>query len=429
MPLGIDGNPELVALIVMHSISNTPIARVLRASLSILFLFATHAVHAEPWTYGSGDQCIGEVSADTPDEAFDQLAAKVHACYPETTWVRRGACTYRSSPQPYWYGGAADCFYDNIQSWGTLYNQNQPIGKICGRVGSQLGDPAYPYYDDILHDCACRPGMAREDDNFCHGIKYFLSALAPDNSQCDATCNVVGDPINPGAGEVIDSLSDLSSSNLELSRTYASSDRGAKALAPGWRHVFSRSITPVFQAFRYRSYTQAQAYNSSRYADPSTACLNGFGEIKAHVGTWANASSTYENGMCSVIVSGMAIATLPIYSPQHIPPSTSLTAIDATREGGRVVRFTVQGGVFAASPGSVLRLTSVSDGYQLADGNDSVELYGLSGKLQSIATRNGVVHTLSYDTAGQLHQVVDSFGHRITLTYDSNNRVSNVTSE
>ena len=44
-----------------------------------------------------------------------------------------------------------------------------------------------------------------------------------------------------------------------------------------------------------------------------------------------------------------------------------------------------------------------------------------------LESRNGVVQTLSYNTAGQLASVVDSFGHSLTFTYFTWGGINSIT--
>ncbi len=59
--------------------------------------------------------------------------------------------------------------------------------------------------------------------------------------------------------------------------------------------------------------------------------------------------------------------------------------------------------------------------------DDSVETYDANGRLVSIASRTGIVQTLSYDSLLRLSSVIDSFGRSLTFTYGASSRVSTMT--
>src|SRR6266571_4510919 len=56
--------------------------------------------------------------------------------------------------------------------------------------------------------------------------------------------------------------------------------------------------------------------------------------------------------------------------------------------------------------------------------DDSVETYDANGRLVSIASRTGIVQTLSYDSLLRLSSVIDSFGRSLTFTYDVQGRAT-----
>jgi RHS repeat-associated protein len=79
------------------------------------------------------------------------------------------------------------------------------------------------------------------------------------------------------------------------------------------------------------------------------------------------------------------------------------------------------------SQGTTLRLTQISNGYQLIDDDDNVEIYNSAGNLVSVTSRAGVVEAIAYDANYRLSTISDSYGHRLTLGYDSQSRLSSVT--
>ena len=158
-------------------------------------------------------------------------------------------------------------------------------------------------------------------------------------------------------------------------------------------------------------------------------CSSGFAEIKARSRTWANASASYANGVCSLNTGNTRIGTLTLlYTsiPTPNPSILTLVGYDATRDDGQIVSFTLPSGSIAAPPTIDLKLQQTSSGYTLTDRNDNVETYDVNGRLLSVTTRAHVVQTMSYDASNRLSAVTDSFGHGLILTYDGGNRLSTV---
>ena len=104
------------------------------------------------------------------------------------------------------------------------------------------------------------------------------------------------------------------------------------------------------------------------------------------------------------------------------------TTADVVRNDGRVLKYTLTNGVWVGSLDVVDRLENVSGGgYRFICGNDQVEQYTSSGKLSSMAAREGFAQILSYDAQGRLVQVTDAFGRSMLFAYDTSNRVSTMT--
>jgi YD repeat-containing protein len=262
------------------------------------------------------------------------------------------------------------------------------------------------------------------------GCQCYVSVALPAAPQCGPTCNGVGHPINPASGAVYDMIADApeSANTTGFKRFYNSTDTGGGDFSSGWRHSFSRNIQPKYGGTDYRPYEQTQD-NSSLYTDEATACASGFAEIKARSSTWANATASYANGVCSLSVGNTRIGTLAILytsTPTPNPSTLTLVGLDSTRDDGQLISFTVSGGTIVSPPSIGLRLQQTSSGYTLQDENDNVEAYDVNGRLLSVATRAGVVQTLTYDSLGRISTVTDSFGHSLILTYDGQNRLSTV---
>lgn len=99
-----------------------------------------------------------------------------------------------------------------------------------------------------------------------------------------------------------------------------------------------------------------------------------------------------------------------------------------TRPDGRVETFIYNGTGWIGDSDVVDQLSgTASGGVQLTTSEDSVETYSVSGLLLSIATRAGLVTTLSYNASNQLTKVMGPFGHTLNFTYDGSGRVSQMT--
>jgi YD repeat-containing protein len=235
----------------------------------------------------------------------------------------------------------------------------------------------------------------------------------------------VADPINPANGGVSRQQSDISSAAFK--RFYDSQDKGAGTLGSGWRHSYSRSIKTTNSSSSYAAYT-AGPMNSSLYNLQSSACTDGFSEIRSQVNEWTSATASYSNGTCTLKAGSTIIGTLPIlYTSAVTPAVSSVIGLEAVRDDGKAVRFMVSGSSVVPLPGVKLKLLQTSAGYTLTDIDDSIETYNANGKLMSIVGRNGIGLNMGYDTAGRLSGVTDTFGHALTLTYDSQGRLSAVT--
>jgi len=263
------------------------------------------------------------------------------------------------------------------------------------------------------------------------GCGVYVTAPAIAAAQCGPACNGVAEPINPISGAVYDTTIDTPSTarSLSLKRFYNSTDSGCADVSGGWRHSFSRSIKPRNSSSQYQPWV-ASSDNSSRYSDEATACTSGFAEIKGRMSTWASATAGYANGVCTLSVGSMQIGTLPLLyesPPTPVPGTTSIIAYEAIRDDGQLIRFTINGNSISAPPSIGIKFQATATGYTLTDANDNVEVYNTNGVLQTITSRAAVVQTMNYDTSGRLSTVLDSFGHKLSLGYDAQNRVFSVT--
>jgi len=247
-----------------------------------------------------------------------------------------------------------------------------------------------------------------------------------DNGRC---CNGVGHPINPATGNVYSSELDIASHGqgnpLEFRRFYNSADATGIDGVIGWRHSYARSITTVYQNIS-PSFAGTGGTASPLYATLSAACTSGFSTIQSSVTAWAGATATYNNGACVLSNGTVTIGTLQIQSGASSSISSSPLEYDLIRDNGQTLRYTVQNGVINNQPGVSIRLAVTGSGFTVTDDDDSVEVYNSAGMLQSVTSRAGVVQTISCDSNGLFHEVIDSFGNSLIVTRNAQGRIGSI---
>jgi YD repeat-containing protein len=268
--------------------------------------------------------------------------------------------------------------------------------------------------------------------------QHFVSIFPLPQAQCESCLkNPISDPLNPASGAVFQTQADVQTplgGIIGFRRFYNSTDTGTPDLAVGWRHSFSRTLKPRYQPLTYQrygvSYSNPPSFYqySNLYGDAASACTNGFADVKSQMSSWRSATATYANGVCALTVGATSIGTLPIYyaSPSLPAAGAMLLGIDAIRDDGQLISFTLSGNSIVAPPSIGFKLQQTSSGYTLTDESDNVETYDLNGKLLSVTSRAGVVQTMGYDGSGRLSTVTDSFGHSLTLSYDGQNHLTSV---
>ena len=347
-------------------------------------------------------------------------------------FVVLGSCSTSADAQASCGSFAASHYYDPatfcnsaylVWGAGLLCDLGETHG-YCNGVPPGGGDPNYKMFAGDFH----------------YPI-YYLSIDTP-RLDCDR-CNTVHDPIQPSNGATSTSAIDISESNpIVFSHYYNSLNSTGSA----WRYSYSRSVTPLYNGALYQPYQTGNSNYSPYYMDASTACTTGFTLIRTKVANWSSATASYQNGICTLSDGGANIGAITIkYSLSYpgsdtmdadtkarllamrLPPETSsLIGFDVTRDDGQVIRFSVINGVITAPPTISLRLQQTASDVTLTDANDNVEAYDTNGKLLSITSRTGIVQTMSYDGAGRLNQVIDSYGYKLILTYDVQDRLSTV---
>jgi YD repeat-containing protein len=242
--------------------------------------------------------------------------------------------------------------------------------------------------------------------------------------------NAVGEPVNPAAGNVYKTESDIRLQSLMFERYYNSVGSGGADLGGGWRHSYTRTVTPNYSQISSVSPAILNSSHSSNYINIAAACTSGFAEIRSQVSAWQSATASLVGGVCAISsASGVNIGTLPVYLASGTPPDplSAPVEFDVTRDDGQIIRFAYLGGVITAPPGIELRLQQTVGGFTLTDGADNTETYDATGRLLSIRDRSGVAQTVGYDANSRLSAVTDSFGYVLTLAYDAQNRLASVT--
>jgi RHS repeat-associated protein len=258
---------------------------------------------------------------------------------------------------------------------------------------------------------------------------YSVSSQANPNADNGRCCDGVGEPINPATGNVYTSELDIASQGqghpLEFRRFYNSADATGIDGVIGWRHSYTRSITTVYQNVG-PSLAGTGGTVSPLYATLSAACTSGFSTIQSSVTAWAGATATYNNGACVLSNGTVNIGTLQIQSGAAASISSSPLEYDLIRDNGQTLRYTLQNGVINNQPGVSIRLAVTGSGFTVTDDDDNVEVYNSAGMLQSVTSRAGVVQTISYDSNGLFHEVIDSFGNSLIVTRNAQGSIGSI---
>lgn len=137
----------------------------------------------------------------------------------------------------------------------------------------------------------------------------------------------------------------------------------------------------------------------------------------ARLGT--NWRSSYDRTIVARLVNGQLSGQSPVM---------------AHRQDGKTLRFDNVSGQLVPSADVASHLVALTDvngqvtGFRYTSSSkDEIEIYNSAGKLQTIATRAGLVLTLAYNTQGALQTVTDSFGRQLSFAYDTSGRVSTMT--
>ena len=105
----------------------------------------------------------------------------------------------------------------------------------------------------------------------------------------------------------------------------------------------------------------------------------------------------------------------------------SQNSVYAYRPDGRVQMFQLSGAAYVGDDDQPEKLTKLVDGggtttgWQFVTANDDTETYDVAGRLLTIKSRTGIVHTLAYAATTSIYPatVKDSFGQQIAFNYDA----------
>jgi RHS repeat-associated protein len=312
---------------------------------------------------------------------------------------------------------SADWYYNNVPQFGTLTFVSETVNDGGEEISLEWSSQYNGIYTSTVNLVT--------PTQICP-LYWVVAAPPPDAETCSADC--VGDPINPSVGNVYVTEEDVKFAGpgtAAFRRFYNSGDATGIDGVPGWRHSYGRSIVTIYET-PSSLYPGSSAVVSPQYTTPGIACTSGFGAIQASVSSWAGATAAYNGEVCVISVGSTVISTLPIQSYPIPQPPTTPAEYDLIRDDGQTLRYTLQSGVIYNPPGISIRLSVTGSGFTVTDDQDNVETYNTAGVLQSIATRAGVVQTISYDSGGLFHQVIDSFGNSLTVTRNAQGSIASI---
>lgn len=215
-----------------------------------------------------------------------------------------------------------------------------------------------------------------------------ISVPPPKNAGQPCPCQSAGDPINVGAGNKFEVVTDYKGGGafpLNFVRSYNSiNSANFGPLGFGWsdnQHLYLTINSCVS--------TQAGDCGSSTITIQRP-------DGKAYTFTAVN-----------LVVNGSPIAA---------------TAQGTVWQGDSDVA-----GIFVTSAVSGTGTATADTQFSFTDTGGSVELYNGSGQIQSITRPGGLTHTFAYDSSGNLIRVSDGFGHSLSFSYSPDNTLWQMT--
>lgn len=332
-------------------------------------------------------------------------------------------------------GGSYDCAASLPGAWATFGQALAAEWQTCGFSNSpgwsygnctSLGAPTA---STLTSQCSVYLNGTPETGIWAYGSVQCAEYWVIVPVFWCPTCNKVGEPINPGVGNVYKSETDVKFAGpgaIAYHRFYDSNDQSGIDGVPGWRHSYDGFITTIPQPPVGKYITNGPPTQSPLYATQAEACTQGFESVQATVPSWAGATAALNDGVCVVSNASGTIGTLPMFETRIQAPPSNPIEYDVTREDGQLLRYTMQNGVINNPPGVSIRLAVTSTGFTVTDDQDNVEVYNSAGVLQSITSRSGVVQTLSYSN-GLWRGVTDSFGNSLTVARNSQGSIKSIT--
>ncbi|MCW8930969.1 MAG: DUF6531 domain-containing protein [Gammaproteobacteria bacterium] len=111
------------------------------------------------------------------------------------------------------------------------------------------------------------------------------------------------------------------------------------------------------------------------------------------------------------------------YSPSLNVTSSEITAL---RGDSKALTYTEDTGVWISDPDVLNQLKADGSNWEYTTTSDAVELYNSQGQLLQITSRDGKITSFVYSN-GLLETITGPFGRTLTLTYDTENRLSILT--
>ena len=290
------------------------------------------------------------------------------------------------------------------------------------------------WYVNVTDESDCPSGQLIGPDS--HSCVDPANHLEPEQLSGLMCGSNESNPCDPASGNKFQTVRDVSmqaDGGLEFVRYYNSMGpyRSWAALAPGWRHTYSRAINerPDIRP----KVLVASASESATYTATADACADGWDDIKATAfgGELSAATATFAGGnICKIQSGGNTVAIVPVrVRHQWFSYAAPANLKTVTRPNGGAIVFELIGGNWVAELNPTASLEQVGSNWVFTDQNDTKETYNSSGRLSSIQYRNGRTETLTYNaTTGYLTQVTGQFGHKLTFSYQADGHLAEVQS-
>jgi len=139
-------------------------------------------------------------------------------------------------------------------------------------------------------------------------------------------------------------------------------------------------------------------------------------------------SRFYHSGLQTLATNRISLGWQHSYS-QYLILDTNNAPAYAARENGNLVPLrSVSSTLFVAAGGESLKIEKIAGSYELTLPSNRKEIYNTSGKrLLSVVRPDGHVITLTYDSNSRISQIAADTGESINLSYTQNNQLSSAT--